>query len=520
MRVNPSKTLSGAILTAWRYRPGHSLLAILFIAYVLRLLLIANGGQFFFPDEHRYRRRAVAIAGDLFDGDLKQAVKYAILYRKHHGMASAMLAPALFHRLLFEVSPGNEWTWKDYWNDPQGDFRASALIFAIPSVLCIALVYLIALQAGADRIEALLGAVFLAASAAMFIYAKHFLPYDFSMLFSMLALYAALRFRDSRLLGGGLVGLLLFCSFWIYYGQIFLVITLAMLYCVVLARRWQDIFLRAASLALGGLLPLIPILGVNYFILDRDVIGMFIGFSGTIFSGSFAEGVIFPFLYFAAAEGAVALMWAAGLVLALVQLRRQPALAKSRLRIYFAALLFMYFLMGLLSTGLEVFVLYGRTARALVPFVALICGCAFASWFRARDFRGFVPFLVVLCLLALANFAPAINQQYYREIIAQVTQEYGSVSYAGDLYPPWPEKGEFTFPEDAEARYTLVNAGYFRDRIEISSRAAPVGAVLFETPHPLMYRPWQFEGQKPEMRELINRDGLYIQLIDGQAAEG
>ena len=173
--------------------------------------------------------------------------------------------------------------------------------------------------------------------------------------------------------------------------------------------------------------------------------------------------------------------------------------------------------MALLSTGAELFVLYGRTVRSLVPFVALICACSFASWFRERDFRGFAPCLAALCLLALANFAPAINQQYPREISMRVIHEYGPVDYAGDLNPPWPEKGEFLFPEDESARYALVNAGYYGTIENPASR--PDGAIIYETPHPLMYRPWQFEGLAPAARALINDAGLYIRLVDTQSAD-
>ena len=334
MRLNPVAAASSAILTVWQNRPGYSLLAIVLVAYVLRLLLIVNGGQFYFPDEHRYRRRSVAIAGQLFDGDIRAAVKNTLRYKNHHGMIAAMLPPALVHRLVWGLSGDKHQTWTQYWDNPDSDFRLSAVLLAIPSALCIALVYFITLQAGAGTVEALLAALFMAASSAMFIYAKHFVPYDISMLFSLLALWAALRYRDACVRGGALVGLLLFCSFWIYFGQIFLVATLALLYVVLLARRWQDIIPRAAGMALGALPLLIPILGVNYLVLDRDVFEFFFGFAGGIILGSYAEGVVFPFLYLASAEGLAALVWMLGLGLALLQLRQKPSAARSRLRNY------------------------------------------------------------------------------------------------------------------------------------------------------------------------------------------
>ena len=37
-----------------RFRPVHALLIILFVASALRLLLVVDGGQRYFPDESRY----------------------------------------------------------------------------------------------------------------------------------------------------------------------------------------------------------------------------------------------------------------------------------------------------------------------------------------------------------------------------------------------------------------------------------------------------------------------------------
>ena len=281
-----------------------------------------------------------------------------------------------------------------------------------------------------------------------------------------------------------------------------------------LARAWREIAARAVFVALGALLLLVPILLMNYLILDVEVHSLFVGFAGSIVAGSYAEGIVFPFLYFEAAEGALAFVWALGIILAFVILYRRRSATDFRLRLWLIGLVTLYLLMALLSTGLQVFVLYGRTARELAPLIALVCGASFAYWFRQRDYRGFLPALAIIAALAFANLWHSINLEYFRGIIEEVTTEYGPVRYVGPLKPPPPERGEFQFPENAESPLALVNAGKFKLDARVR-RALPEGAVLLKDPASyLMYRPLQFEGLTPERRANIDREGLYIWLID------
>ena len=62
------------------------------------------------------------------------------------------------------------------------------------------------------------------------------------------------------------------------------------------------------------------------------------------------------------------------------------------------------------------------------------------------------------------------------------------------------------------ARYRLINAGYYYPITEPVDHSD--GKVLLEFSHPFNHRPWQYEGMTPEMREIINRYGFKIWLLD------
>ena len=85
--------------------------------------------------------------------------------------------------------------------------------------------------------------------------------------------------------------------------------------------------------------------------------------------------------------------------------------------------------MSLLSTGLQRFVVYGRVARSLVPFVVMICAFAFSPYLQRYGRRTSAVFVAAISFLAMTNFVPAIQQQYPLEIAWQVYQEYDDVSF-------------------------------------------------------------------------------------------
>ena len=359
-------------------RPYSLLALLMLIAYGLRLLLIVNGGQLYHPDELRYYR-SVEAAKHIFNGDFKNAIKTLLKYEFHQGIAVAKLVPALFHRFIHNLNHDDNLLWKDLWHTPPQNFRLPALIFALPSVICVGMLYLIQRQAGANDAEALLSAFLLAASQSFFFFAKHLLPYDIAILIGLIAIYAAFRLHARRLINALFVGWLAFLVFWIYNGYVTLAITIGILYCVLLAADMRDALRRALGMATGALLFFLPIVAFNRVFLEENVILQMMTFSETVNHGAFSEGAIFPFLYFRDVEGAMSIVWIVGLALAAWRIPSQrPSSDRRRAWLWFACLLSLYLTMSVLSTGLQLFVVYGRVVRSLVPFIAMVCAYAFA----------------------------------------------------------------------------------------------------------------------------------------------
>ncbi len=493
-------------------RAPQFLLILMLVAYLLRLLLIVNGGQFYFPDEGRYQRRSVRAVDSLFQADFRSAIDKVLAYDKHHGFTAVGLVPAIVHRAVFYLRPAPGYTWTTYWLGRDNDYRISALIFAIPSVLSIGMVYLLARRAGAGETEALIAAFLLAASNTFFIFSKHFLPYDSSLLIGLAALWLAIPGQQTSVKHAIAVGIATFLCVWVYFGHITLVLMIAMIFCAYLAPNLRAAAIRAFGMAIGALLIAMPLFLYSSFVLDIDIVSEAIIFSGTVSQGEYSEGSVFPILYLGNAEAGVALFWMIGVIVAAGMLARQPQSPDlQRVKLWFACLIVLYLLMVLFSAGLQIFVVYGRIARTLVPFLVMLSAFVFAPWLTNRGKKAFAVFVGVISILALANFLPAIRQEYYIEIANRSRQEYGQLSYESTLNDPASTVGVYG-KENPLGRYKLLNAGYFYPITEMTD--LPDGEVLKKVVHPFNHRPWQYEGMTPEMRDIINRDGLYIWLID------
>ena len=504
------------MVRAWR-QPQACLLALLMIiSLLLRIVLLANEGQLRFPDEFRYLRSTDA-AQQIVELDGAALLSSLLGHADHPGFTAVGLIPALTHRLIYELAPASEFTWLVYWQGGAQDYRVSAALFALPSGLCIGILYAVARAMGGSKREGLLAACLLASANTFFMYSQHFLPYDCAMLFGLTALWTAVRPGRADARRSLLVGALTFCAFWIWSGFLSFCLMLAALYSLYLARSLRDGWQRAVGMAVGALTLLLPILAAAYWLIDYDLLAEMVKFGGTVNQGDISEGYAVPWLYFAAAEGGIALLWLCGGALALWRIMRSPrGAARRRGLLWLLGLTTIYALLVSFSNGLQWYVVYGRVARGMAPFMVLLCAFGFAPLLSSA--RRQTAFAAAVCLLAGFNFAPIIGQQHYRVIQRQVydNYEYEDVSFEstyganavcfGVCQRQWPD-----------ARYKLLNAGEFYPIAEIHER--PPGKVLREIPHFNSVRAWQFENMTASTRQLFNTREVKIWLIDTGSEE-
>jgi len=451
-------------------RIALTLWGILAVSLALRVYLVYRGGAFYWPDEFRY-----LASRQLFEVLSRGEIEVAILGLSHApdhiGFKLLGLIPA-----ALESAFGVE--------DP----RLAALTFCWAPVACIWLVWRIALRAGAGRVEALLAATLLALSTSFVYYARHIFPYDLSMAAGLVAVWIAMGKPDE--VRAFLCGMIASACFLIYNGY-FTLAGVAMGICW-LRPPWnvRDLLRRGTALALGFGAP-IWALATIAALAGGDLLAAFGSFSGTILQGEFSEGWSLPVAYLWHAEHGLLLFWIVCIgYCASKLLGASPTAAHRRVATWLGAVLGIYFVLFFGSVVLERFVVYGRLARQMVPFLCLLGAYTLE---RLRTLRPARPRLaVVLGLLAVQA-----SYNLYQPVTQVFTAEFLRAAARAQRAIP--------------GSYALVYPEHFYPEPE--RRELPPHEVVLSARHPLQYLPNQYEGFTPSARRAMRSIDISMRLI-------
>jgi hypothetical protein len=448
---------------------AFALLVVLLMSTLLRVELAMRGGQFYWTDERRYSN-----ARTLLDA----------VETRNLGQALTLLDTA--DHMLFKIVAVVPAAIQQYVDD---DGQSAAVLLSLCSVASIALVWFIALRAGASESEALFAAVLLASSSTFFYYARHLLPYDLAMTFGLCAVLVGVP-RTGGLSRSFACGVLSGCAFLAYAG--YWTLAAAAILVHVALPPWAGG--RAAcrrTVAAGAGLLILPLIALLVSAAHGGhLYASFLSFAGSVNQGSFAEGWRLPFEYLWHAEHGLLLLWA----LCLCGIAWQVPLsgAPVSVRVGLLGLGVIYGALVVTSVGLERFVVYGRLARQLVPFFCLVAANRL-EWLRTRRKRS-LPVAWGLLLMAvvqgLANFQAPLRQQFpdgFRERAAVVTARL------------------------APHRYAFVNAApIYPQPVPVH---LPPNDVVMVAPHPLQYLPYQYEGYTPTQRNQLRAADIRMRLV-------
>lgn len=472
------------------------LVVLLLIALGLRLVLIAQGGQFYIPDEARVQIAQYLVGTNTTD-DVLSRIRRAL--PREHTAYTLLAAPST-------------WLWAQF-TDPILGQKAAAGLLAFCSVACIALVYSIACQMGAGKDEAFLAAVFMTASTSLFYFARHFVPYDGALMLALLALWVSMRPRV-RLASFLLSGMLLCSAFLVYNGYWLLVLVsgaLLTLYDLPAnnSERAREIGRRAVRLA-GGACAIILLMWSVALALDVPpayTVQLLMSFSGTILHGSMSEGWSLPWEYLWHAEHGLLLIWLVGSILAVQRLRAHRR--EGRTFYWMLAVVMLYSGLVLSSTVLQRFAVYGRLARPLVPFLSLVAAYGLtplltgidrpAVWLR----RGFAIFLIVQTAW---NFYTPLTQVFPLEFIAAHRDQVSPIEYYTTI------QHRDTPRSIPKVQYLFVNTFSLSLHFVVGYSSQPEGRILDSAPNPIQYDPYLYEGYGPEARAIL-RNGVTTMML-------
>ena len=186
---------------------------------------------------------------------------------------------------------------------------------------------------------------------------------------------------------------------------------------------------------------------------------------------------------------------------------RRTGEGRARAWQWFAVLMTITLVLVLLSNVFEVFVVYGRLVRQLVPLLALLAAWGIAHWCedaaRPRPGRRALLILAVLAMGAV-NFATPLRQEFPMtfhlrgDALIQAICER-PVSAGGAR----PSREEFR----------IVSDRFFWPMPD--PEILPPHEVLLSARHPLQFRPYLFEGFKRDQRAAFADAAIAMQVTSG-----
>lgn len=457
-------------------RPVAFVVAVLAASLALRLVIVVRGGSYYWADEKRYEPARAAVAAVL-RGDLSTAAGELLSTSGHIGFRWLALIPAAAERLVTGEARDPRWC---------------SGFFALFSVANLLLVWCIARRVAPTEREAALALAIAACSNALFFYSRHCFPYDASLTFLLFAVYLSVgpsTKATSWLVGAcGGIGYLVYNGYW-SVGAVVLA------FHVLDGRASIGQRLRRGVLAGGGLLlPIVAAFGVAR-LAGHDLVADSVLFAGTVNQGDFGEGWRFVGEYLWVADGP---LWIVMGALILAGLARCVARGEAAHWLRWVALVAALGALWIVFCDLvPKFVLYGRTVRAAVPFLALAAAGAIEQLRRSAPRPAALLVsgaALAACAGGLAMMAAPLRQVFpreFRRMAERVSTELRQRDPAAVL----------------ETRFAEYRAG------PEPPAPPPPHRELLRRPHPHQYRPYLYEGYTRAQRPFYHAADIAMRLI-------
>ncbi len=467
-------------LRSIKFSQKHIVVSILLISLLMRWVLIFQGGQYYFSDEQRYLTSREVVQY-LFQGQLNEAISRLFTLPEHLGYKIVGIIPAFVEHFI------------------GSSLVLPAIFFSLFSVLNLYLIFLLSQRISGETTEAIYALLISALSQSLFYYSRHLMPYDVAMAFGLLALYVGLPNRTAARFSL-ICGICCVSCFVTYNGYWTLVGLVMLVHVSRNSRSLAEITQRGFFLVVGFFLPLLGLMvlanqaGINLLTEYRN-------FAQTITQGYFDEGWALPFAYFWHAEHFLFVVLSLLVVFAVLRWKKHQT---ESIIIWGGSILFIYLCLVIPSFFLHKFVVYGRLARQLMPFLILLSATGLARISQSGSLGRKFALLIAGCLFVQAawNFNIAYGVSYPKDFVRDVQAQYKDFVFS-------PKRFAFGAPLICENHgYGMQNAKYFLAAPEMTS---PIpGTILVSVAHPVNFLPYQYEGYTPEQRQAIRSAQLYM----------
>jgi hypothetical protein len=462
------------------FRPSRTwiVISILVISLILRWILIFRGGQYYISDEMRYEVSRDAVRF-LLEGKFGEALEQITLSPEHLGFKVAGIIPALIERMVGT------------------SLVLPAIFFSLLSVLNLYLIFLLSHHLDTSSNEALY-AIFVASSClSLLYYSRHLFPYDMAMSFGLLALYVASA-RNQTVKTSLACGTLSFLCFITYNGY-WPLAGLAMLVNILMNSENISRILQKTIFTAIGFMTMLSLLVMAMLRAGTNMISAYQLYATSITQGSFEEGWSLPLEYFWHTEHTVILIVG---ILSIIAILSQLSYPRQNTKLWLGGILFIYLCLFIPSVILHTFVVYGRLARQMIPFLSLLSAQGLVQIENRASYGRSVAIsiLVITYLQAAWNFTFSYNLNYPREFVAEAQAMFPKFEFSS-------KRLAFGAPVICQNNgYIIENAKYYVIPPEIIPNVE--GQLLLSALHPENFLPYQYDGDPPAIRQIFRIEKL------------
>jgi hypothetical protein len=504
-------------------RINNILVLFILVITCLKLTLIGKG-FLAFPDEFIYRSSERALKS-LLNGDARSALYEIFSTQGRPGEALVKMIPCAFQMVtasVFNVSYAENTYPMFFFN-----FIVHCLLLLVH--------YKFSKLLLKDKFLALTSLLLYTALTNSFIYLRHILPYDTSLLVFYYVLYRVVKGTDSgnlKLMSSFFLGLLSFFGLVIYpgYFPLYLAGGAMLFFNKMDLQNLKNRFYNAGMFILGGTYCLILAeLISNYS--GRSYIADSIILSGNITQGSFEESFSFIIKYLFEVEGIPGMILATGVAgfLMIFSFKFNQGITASAIILLFALLFSIFISYACLGYFKHNVVFYGRLLHQYYPFLCLFTVFAFNGVLeRVKRSKMFLMNVSGLFIVVFGiNLWKYHQFSYPRDIAFRYNREYvisnrKLVFEYGTSVAAFPSEDELIFPVQSEKKantfseFTMVNFCYFYPAEDPSLYHEYIpgsGSTLISSgSYFLNNKAYQYEGFNIAERENISGMNLHIKV--------
>lgn len=536
----------------------YALFAVIVFVTLFKINLIGNG-FFALNDEYRYLQSGNAIK-NLAAADLQSSANNLFSAKGRPGEIVVKIIPTTVQVVTAKLLG------KDVY-DPGNSFPLFLFNFLTYAGILFYM-YRISYHLLKNKLFALLGLLVYSSLTNSHIYLRHALPYDTSLLLFLFVMYdiilhierhgeqrANLTVNQHSGQNAGhpqdqpqeiaglqstlrlfLLGALGFFSYTIYPGYIllYLVIVFILFFYQFNFASIKPKILQVIYFGLGSASCLLLFEALSQFA-GTSYIGSALYLSSTIKEGSFDETLVFLLRYVIQVEFLSGIMIMIGFILScitIVKLLAKREYEKNSLAILlFLGLTSIYLMYAGSGYFFNKVVLYGRLIHQFIPFLCIFFAYSLHTLFANNTMKRSLVLLV--SVVALVNFFVVFGNymsvSYPRDMVSSLIHEYPTAkldftceyenhfSYADRLSSSDVEKFESRDMSDSNPeKITMVNSCFMYPLDDLEKYVAydptPAQTLLRSEIHFMNFKAYQFEGYKPEERDLFDALNFRIDI--------